>query len=760
MSIGLRLQPESVLRDGFGFCGDYKSPLIPSYLVICLTLMLLLYFFILLGASAKVSNLELYGEAGIAFLSCAYLNSQYLFCQIPSDYACYCSNENARASVVGCLAQNDTLPRDLASYYSKYCEKYYEVKVSYEQLESSLDYYLSSATYPALSNPNFNMTADNMTTPLLVNETAKELYRKSYEVFLGNYDHSIYYGIGAVSYWFLVFIVAAVANWSVVLFPGLRGYFDGKFSRAWRKHITMPALVTRKRLTQQDFLGGFLSFLIPSRLESVLLFVFFWLVFALMVVEIRYIPHDPLFRTKKEAITRFVADRTGIIATIMVPLLVLFGGRNNFLQWLTRWDFATFIVYHRWIARLMVAMAFTHGVCFSAIYVWDGIYAEEMAEEYVTWGIVAIACGGIICFQGLLFLRRAYYEVFLVLHIILAVFFVAGLWKHISVLSYPQLVYPIFAIWGFDRLVRVFRIFIFGFTLAKVELISEDALKVTVSKPRHWKSIPGGHSWLHFGLSWYFWQSHPFTFVEVPSESGSDIIFYCKVKGGVTKSLGKKLAKVPGRALSMRVAVEGPYGETSPVQRHSSVTYIAGGNGIPGIFAETLELARNAAKRQTQNQKIKLVWIIRELRSIAWFHEELKLLQHLPVETTIYITRPERQDACEDLADVLQKYTQIDQSSKDSSDKKDEKELKSEADIEKSDLFACLRQSLSHIKILEGRPSISKVIEESIDEATGSTAFVTCGHPAMVDDVRYLALKAIYSTEKRVDFYDQLQVWA
>ncbi|PVH23356.1 hypothetical protein CXQ85_003090 [Candidozyma haemuli] len=624
--------------------------------------MLLFFLPLLLGVSAKISNMEFYGEGGISFLACAYLNSHYLFCEEPSDYACYCTNDNAQASVMGCLATYGS-SSDAENYFIKYCDKWYDSELSSDMLEESYQLYLDKAADPLVANPKFNMTADNMTTPLLVNTSAAELYRESYKVFLGNYDHSVYYGIGAISYWFFVFILAAIANWGVVLFPGLRDFFNGRVSKAWRKNVTVPALWSRKRSTQQDFLGGILSFLIPSRLESLLLVIFFWLVFALLVVEIRYIPNDPLFHTRKEAITRFVADRTGIIATITVPLLILFGGRNNILQWFTRWDFATFIVYHRWIARLMVAMAFVHSVCFSALYVMDGIYFEEMAETYVTWGIVATACGAIICFQGLLFLRRAYYETFL--------------------------------------------------------------------------------------------------------DYGTDIVFYCKVKNGVTKKIGRKLANVPGRAIYMKVAVEGPYGETSPVNRHSNVTYFAGGNGIPGIFAETLTLGKQAATRSTNNQKIKLVWIMREMKSLAWFAEELEMLCRLPVEATIYITRPEMREGIEDLECVFQKMTEdkvlANNSSNDSehsAEKADEKELKGEVDTTCVETLERARNMLPHVTILEGRPDLSSLVKSDIEESSGSAAFVTCGHPAMVDDLRYCVLKAMDNTNKRVDFYDQLQVWA
>ena len=63
--------------------------------------------------------------------------------------------------------------------------------------------------------------------------------------------------------------------------------------------------------------------------------------------------------------------------------------------------------------------------------------------------------------------------------------------------------------------------------------------------------------------------------------------------------------------------------------------------------------------------------------------------------------------------------------------------------------------------MIEGRPNIEKVIETCIEESSGSACFVTCGHPAMVDDIRVAVANNIDNKEgKRVDYYEQLQVWA
>lgn len=682
----------------------------------------------------KVTNYESYGVGGQSFLACGVSLSRLAkFCKL-KGYACFCSSEIGIATMAGCLAY-DHKNKTGIKYWRGYCAENYETELTQEKIEEGYKYYLESAI-PASEMENFNITVP-VKVPLKINETSIKLFEKSYKVFLGNYDHSLYYGAGCLGYWGLIIIIAMIFNWSSILFPNLKYTFDGKFSRAWRKYLTLPALGKTKRAESQRFMYV-LEFLVPSRLETLVVFFFFWLCFIVNATEIYYVKNDPLFDTRLQAINRFVGDRTGIICTVLTPLLVLFGGRNNFVQLLTRWKYSTVMVYHRWIARLVVLMAFIHSLCYTVLFIQRSDYSESMAENYLIWGVVATTCGALLCFQGLLFLRRNWYEMFLVLHILLAVFFLVGLYYHIWELGYVQLVYPCFAVWGFDRFMRLVRLFIFGFPVATVSLVANETITVRVKKPTYWKVTPGGHAWLYIAGGWYFWQSHPFTLVD---RNDGTIIFYCKVKHGVTNNLAKKLANIPGRSMQMRVGVEGPYGETKPIKGHSNVVFVAGGSGIPGIYCEAVDLARKGASNK---QAIKLIWIIRELKSLAWFWEELQALKDTKIDTTIYVTRPDILEG----TDEFQSLVTADSNS-------DKYEGKDNLRI-----WDQLESELPHIQILEGRPCLEGIIVSEIAEAANSIAFISCGHPAMVDDIRYNVVQQIDKSQKRVDFYDALEVWA
>lgn len=99
-----------------------------------------------------------------------------------------------------------------------------------------------------------------------------------------------------------------------------------------------------------------------------------------------------------EELCDLIATRTGIVTLYLVPLLVLFAGRNNFMQWLTGWKFSTYMMYHRWISRVCLALVFIHGVTYTVVDKLNGTYATNMKTNNVIWGIVACVCGGFITF--------------------------------------------------------------------------------------------------------------------------------------------------------------------------------------------------------------------------------------------------------------------------------------------------------------------------------------------------------------------------
>ena len=160
-------------------------------------------------------------------------------------------------------------------------------------------------------------------------------------------------------------------------------------------------------------------------------------------------------------------------------------------------------------------------------------------------------------------------------------------------------------------------------------------LKSPYLSSKRWRPKPGGHAFVHFHTI-HIWQSHPFSFV-IGGNDDEEIMFYIKVKDGITKTLYNRLSQCPGKISTIPVMVEGPYGGNSPGQRCRHLVYVAGGNGIPGLYSECIDVDRRAP----ENKTIKLVWVVRNWKSVTWFADELKRLKVHEVQAMVFVTRPD-----------------------------------------------------------------------------------------------------------------------
>lgn len=595
--------------------------------------------------------------------------------------------------------------------------------------------------------PNFNFL-ELLEVPILLEQSYIELFAEGFEAYLGNFNWSLYYGMGIVVYWFVVLFAAALVNWTIWLFPGLTSAFSGPFWNLFRRYVSLSATIRRKKATEQRL--GLLEGLVPSRIETVLLACWVILVLVTQGVQIRNMHNNPAFTNQWQGMARMVGDRSGITCCFTFPLLVLFAGRNNVLQWITRWNFATFVMYHRWISRITVLLVVVHGVAFTVSDIITYNYAPRMTKGLMKWGVLACVCGAFMVFQGMLRFRRHHHEVFLVVHIFLAILVLFGAWYHAGGLGYGIFFWISVGLWVLDWAVRLARIVAFGAPIASVTLVADETLRVVVPKPRHWKSVPGGHAFVYFMLPLCFWQSHPFTFTDSPNEKSS-IVLYLKVKGGITRKLYKALLLCPGNTTTVRMCVEGPYGEPSAARKYQNAVFVAGGNGIPGIYSECVDLER----RQAENKSIKLIWVVREWRSLSWFHNELIKLKETCIQTTIYVTSPNWSAPSRFGGDV----------GSDSSTDLTTMEVVKEGitSLERSsygDFLELLKSLLPHVTFIEGRPSMELLVETELAVSDGTLAFVSCGHPQMVDDLRYAVVHNLEKSRYRVDFFEQLQVWA
>lgn len=661
---------------------------------------------------------------------------------------CYCITDAGFGTFTNCLVKGYNNNTERIDQFISKC-KHHNVSMTREQFWDRYDItQLNLTNVSAIEGFNATLL---FPYPVDIDFKQFELDKRYNYINLMNFNYSILFGYVLMVYWLAVLVIASVVNWTIYLFPNFTGKFTGPISNWWRKNVTLPAFYGKKKTNAAKYL-----MILPSRMETIILTVFTILMAAFCGIGIYPVYGNSMYPSITGSLARLVAIRTGVVVTFMIPLLVLFAGRNNFLQWLTRWNFATFITYHRFISRIVILVVFVHAITFTVTDFIKMSYFRHMSRPFVRWGVVAGAAGAIIIFQGMLYARRKSYELFLIIHILMALFFIVGGYYHVEEFGYAPFMWATVASWAFDRVIRISRLMSFGSPQATVTLLAEETLRVVIPKPSYWHAIPGGHAFIHFLRPSCFWQSHPFTFTD-SSENDNYIVMYIKLKGGVTHGVYKYLNQFPGKSAKIRVLVEGPYGEATSAKKYKNAVFIAGGNGIPGIYSECIDLAR-----KKPNAQLKLIWILREWKSLAWFYQELKTLNNTNINTTIYITKPDETSGfhhLKTLSDNESSSLNIEKEEVNINDNEDKEKKGSDSESVYS-LVDSIKCELSHIDFREGRPKVEDLIKQEISNSDGSTAFITCGHPVMVDEVRYSVASNLHLSKHRVEYFEQLQVWA
>ncbi|KAF4554735.1 Ferric reductase like transmembrane component-containing protein 2 [Elsinoe fawcettii] len=322
----------------------------------------------------------------------------------------------------------------------------------------------------------------------------------------------------------LVLLLVGTGLPILVTWLGYLPLFPRFFAKA-SPYIVHPALFKKLHVSPLPYLLGNM----PTTGQTLYLLLF--LLLNILVTALPYASHSPnaYFSDTKSELLAYVANRTGVLAFALFPLTILFAGRNNLLLTLTCFTHATYLLLHRWLARILTVQIILHSLLEVVLYKHMGEYASEATSPYWQWGIVATVLACVMLVISTLWFRRASYEVFLVLHIVLAVLVLVGSWYHVELLferkwGYQHWLYAAFAVWFFDRLVRVIRIVREGRKMAEVKEIGDGIVRVDVPGVR-WGTGPGAHVYAYFpGLKKRWpWECHPFSVVPVLAQRETEV---------------------------------------------------------------------------------------------------------------------------------------------------------------------------------------------------------------------------------------------
>ncbi|KAH0334480.1 putative plasma membrane ferric-chelate reductase, partial [Aureobasidium melanogenum] len=517
---------------------------------------------------------------------------------------------------------------------------------------------------------------------------------------------------------------------------------------------------------------------IPTRMESAVVLAFYLLTTYLSVSHYRLISNNIYWNDKSQQLWRYVADRTGIMAYATLPLIWIFAGRNNVFMWATGLSYRTFNIYHRHIARAGTILAIVH----SAVYTWlfvefEGwsMFKREFTQLWLLLGVVATLTMCFLLLFSASWLRVKFYEIFLVLHIVLSVITLAGCFLHTSIFDnkYDTYLWPIVIVWFLDRVLRLLRLIACNIHVH----LSKQVMHRTRSVASYSKEsevirldirtssilaqpAAGQCYYLYQPSTWQGYENHPFTLGAWYSQSSASedtdtyllqhddlpnefdqsdfsskyqatvrsLTFWVRPYDGWTRRLRDECLLAPTQTTKPTILLEGPYGHHCPVSSFDSVLLIAGGTGIASAVPYILEHVALSKAGSSDTTHMHLLWTARQASFIGEvFAQELR-------------TVAQRDDFSADLFFTRQSETP----------KHGEEQPRGEE-------HENLRSELQY-----GRPDIAAAIAKAATRArlTGTkVAVLVCGPPAMADEARLAVHRSLKHGCSNLEYFEESFGW-
>ncbi|KAF4630823.1 hypothetical protein G7Y89_g7321 [Cudoniella acicularis] len=182
-----------------------------------------------------------------------------------------------------------------------------------------------------------------------------------------------------------------------------------RFERLVNTYIVYPALWGTRHLRPLPFDIG----LLPLRGQA--LFISFLLLLLNIILSLSGYDlafPDIWYSSLMSEKMAYFSNRIGVLSFANLPAIVLYSSRNNPLIALTSWLYSSFLLYHRWLAYISISQALLH----SFIYFLRHIHLLPLKFTQAYWnvGVAATISLFLISFFSFLFLRRRFYEFFLI----------------------------------------------------------------------------------------------------------------------------------------------------------------------------------------------------------------------------------------------------------------------------------------------------------------------------------------------------------
>ncbi|KAI8343146.1 ferric reductase like transmembrane component-domain-containing protein [Chlamydoabsidia padenii] len=725
--------------------------------------------------------------------ACETISNNYIFtnCTKGVYYTpkCYCNSQPWLGSMALCITDNSDNDIQQQRKAWHHLETYYCISQpdSIANLES-MEAILHNATGFVGPVPN-DPTTDLLQTPIRFPIDKLALIIRSNQEFNNQLQYGLNYGGASCALVFGLMVLGMVNNlfhhcfsWRYNMAATTRKKARSiPASLSWiktiRQYIINPMLfMDGVHLQNASWFGVLVSY--PTRLESIAIFLFVALNIGLLFPNYDLFVENTLWPNDTAAqLARYIGDRSGEMSFAQLPMIYLFGGRNNIMIWLTGWSYDRFIVAHKWVSRVMVIHAIIHTVA----YTWyTSNYGFEMfivffSEPYLLWGVAAT----LLCVSILLFalpnLRRSCYDLFLYSHIILVLVFTVACWYHVALIDDEEnmvWLYISIFVWSFDRVARLARVIYYNIMLTTgqrwVRTVEADIIpgtdcirfRVDADKVGLSHRTPGVFVYIYVpGV--YFWQSHPFTIASWHqlsdntltianktnhygtmattsnnnnnnnskkshrSNSGNTFDLLIRPQQGMTKKLFHAVEKLGPDGGKMEVLIEGPYGHTHPLLQYDTAILVCGGVGCTATVPYLQEAVYKADQIATRH--LVFLWVVQYDDQLSWAQEDIQeCLNHINQANICSKANDETEETtrCLGAPLVLDVVVYVTRSTRSQND---------------SDIVKKKKQGWN--VVYGTRPDLDKVLGQYIELAPGSVAMLHCGPDRMGDQIRQISAR-------------------
>lgn len=581
----------------------------------------------------------------------------------------------------------------------------------------------------------------------------------------------------AMAYWYLI-----VGFVGMLILIRVANYFDlrtrlqtrsknskefptrpsNRISQAW---ATATAIGREMSYPQLYVPGRFFSWATPPPLGRVLVLVVYWTVVIYMSLS-NAIISDAYFWER-------IGFRNAWTTMMQVPLLYLLATKANIIGLIIGSSHERLNWLHRWVARTMLLTGAIHGFHFYDQWVvFDFVQDELDMMPMVKYGFGAWAILAWSVLTSFSPLRHAWYELFVVQHVLAAVAFLVVLYYHVPVTAQIYLWLAVAAICS-DRVARAVLLAWQNIKLtpnsskckggqrighqAQLRAVGDSITVVTI-KDVHFKWAAGQHLYLwipRVGPT----EAHPYTIASAHQLPDTCICNSIQLVVRKHKGFSKRLhqhatkAQSQGRNTTCTVFVSGPFGRPPRWDVYETLILISASTGA----SFTLPILESvlSTKKTLCTKRIDFLLTARCESEIEYYvqllHDFSDRARDVGVELKVHIavTRgepmaedPLRDDDGEDqgLASPL-------------SQEGPSKEKTTDVDIENAEVAAQVSTTRRHQRqrpiagsggnsvasrtfTTSTRPDIAEFIRGPVEATGGETSVVVCGGKSLVSTTR------------------------